>query len=240
MKKFVKVLSPALAVILPLFLISPAGANLMANGDFSLGTLAGWTASGNVSATDYGNMPAAYKSTWDLSSWKNAMDGTFALIETTGDLNSKIASAPGSASFSISFDYAVAWEKTQFAPSNSYGYFALEVRGVTDAGPSYGLSYSEKSWGPLFGFEKGVLTDSFYQTVIEPPGLKGIEVSFFVANPNQTLNQIVGIDNVSLAPAPVPEPSTMLLLGLGLAGLVGRGLKSKNAPKRFSISRFGR
>lgn len=224
MKRNLVFLSVALAVILPVCLTAMAKATLITNGDFSTGTLAGWTTYGNLVATDYTNLPAASKNTWDLSAWNSRMDGTFALFEPRGGLNTRIAPAPDSSSFFLSLDYALAWDRSKFVSPYDYGYFSVEVSGVTDDSRVHALLHKEITWGPFSGLEKGVLTGSLYFNDFFPyPNLvfKELLFDFNVFNPNLTLNQIVGVDNINLSVAPIPEPTTILLFGLGLAGIAG-------------------
>lgn len=229
MKKHLIAFSVALVAVL--VLCDAAKANLIRNGDFSTG-LTGMVTNGSVSSVDYGSIPITYKNTWDLSSWNNAMAGNFALFEgSNSDLSGKTTQIPNFTSFSFSMDYAVAWERfgntdpTPQQTDDDYGYICLIVNGATRDGFISPLLYREILWGPSVGAEKGVLTGHLSVdnlTFIFDPSLQYNEIDWTIEalNPNQTLNQIVGIDNMNLSGvAPVPEPSTFLLLGLGMAGL---------------------
>jgi hypothetical protein len=207
-----------------------ARANLLLSGDFSTGTLSGWTTQGNVIASGYANIPLAYKNTWDLSEWSNQMSGSFALFETPpGSIYANTANVSNSTSFVLTLDYAVAWKPAY--PLD--GYFYVEVYGMTGDGRVHSLAHKEIEWGVFSGFDKGVFTGSLYtQDFIQYPDLmfKEILLDIQVFNLNQPWPQIVGIDNISLSitPTPIPEPSSLLLLGLGLAGYAGFKRKSRS------------
>jgi|GEM_PF-5063969 len=215
-----------------------AKANLLSNGDFSTGTLAGWETSGNVIATDYASMPAGYRNTWDLSAWNARMDGSFALFESTpSHLYAKATQVPGSSPpTSLSLDYAVAWSNPTIPDAggnpNASGYFYVQTFGVTADGQVHPLTYNEVAWFATDpGPDKDVITGTLYtQNFIQYPDLdfKDILMDINAYNPNQSLNQIIGIDNVNLS-VPTPEPSTIILFSIGMAGLAGFGRRLKRS-----------
>jgi hypothetical protein len=197
-------------------------ADLIANEDFSNG-LSGWSTTGNVISTDYANIPLQYKNNWDLSSWNNKMDGTFALL-TSGVMSETIIGyAAGSDKLSLTIDYAIAWEKLN--PNYGYGYLYVQLYGVTDSGSNKHLLYTEEAWGYTANDrEKGVdngTIDAQIVTLDHGLNYTNFYLDLTVINANQTLNQIVGIDNVNFKATPVPEPSSILLIALGLVGLIG-------------------
>lgn len=235
----------SLVVVSMLCLTSVAKATII-NGDFSTGTLAGWETSGNVNVTDYCNMPAAYKNTWDLSAWKSKMVGSFALIDETsvgmgtGGIGTTFALIPGSTLKSLSFDYAVAWSRSNLTDPNGYGYFIIGVSGITDNGIRRPLAWTpEVSWASMSsGLNQGVFTGTFFRQnsletpFLQFPDLTFSEIQFGIAflHPNYSVSQIIGIDNVNISMAPpVPEPPTMILVGFGLVGFAVLGRKIKRS-----------
>jgi hypothetical protein len=226
MRKSLEFFSIALVVVLMLCVASVAKANLITNGDFATGTLAGWDASGDVIATNYSNMPVADKNNWDLSAWDSRMDGYFALYRHSGFLDLRIALGPDVAPTFLSLDYAVAWSDP--IDCTSIGYFYADIRGIDADDNWWPLAYKEKQWAGFdFGLDKNVFTGSIYtELILHPVIYNEISVNLYAFNPH-SLNQIVGIDNVNLSVVPIPEPCTILLVGFGLAGLAGFGRKLK-------------
>lgn len=239
-----KTLVPLAALCLFLFCQpAPVQANLLTNGDFSGGSL-GWGLSGSAVVTDTAGLPANYNDRWDLSSWQNTMNGNFVLMEGGGGLGTsfELADVRALQPFSLYLDYAIAWEIVNPVGSLNYGYFYVELMGRNVAN---GINYpfiapsSEIDWISSAEVTKNVLTGTLFLPNLTL-GIEGLfdrlSVSLLMVNPNQSLFQIAGFDNVKLEPAasstPTPEPSTMLLLGVALAGMVIVARKQKRRATR--------
>jgi len=214
-------------LVVSLFCItSVAKGNIIINWDFSNG-LAGWQiVGGDVIATNYSDIPIDYKNTWDLSNWDNKMDGGFALTHNHSYMSTSVGIVTSGTPYSLSFDYAVAWS---YVPENTtdlhpYGYFYVTIDGLTSDGiMHHGLGYKEVDWyasGSVAA--KDVFTGSvYYDNFIQWPNAdyKELFIDLGVFNPNISLEQIVGIDNITLSVVPTPVPSPFVLLGVGLACL---------------------
>ncbi|MBT1071824.1 PEP-CTERM sorting domain-containing protein [Pelotalea chapellei] len=239
-----KLFAPLAALCLSLFCLpAPVQANLLTNGDFSSGS-SGWGLSGSAAVTDTAGLPASYNNRWDLSSWQNSMNGNFILMEGGGGLGTSLELADVRAlqPFSLYMDYSIAWELVNPVGSLNYGYFYVELMGRNAAN---GINYplmpfsSEIDWISSAEITKNVLTGTLFVPNLSL-GVEGLfdrlTVSLLMVNPNQSLFQIAGFDNVRLESAvssvPAPEPSTILLLGVALMGTVIVAGKQKRRATR--------
>lgn len=216
------------------FCFSGVAQALMVNEDFSNG-FTDWSTYGGPVLTDYASLPAEYTNKWDLSSWNNVMDGSFALL-SGGGMFKKFPITKGEIPSSISFDYAVAWADPVISnpPGYATSYFWVETRGiVTGDSRRYDLTHNEIQWSTNGSIQQDVFTNTLnFERLIKYPDKEfdEIYIEILARNPNGSLDSIIGIDNIKIAgsaPAPVPEPSTMLMLGMGLAGLARYGRRSR-------------
>ncbi len=231
--------SVAFAVFSLLCITRVAEGNIITTWDFSTGTLAGWQSTGDVIATKYSVMHDDYKDTLNLGVWNDRMRGDFALIRSNpGYLSTSVAMVPNAIPYSLSLDYAVAWS---YNPANTtdphpYGYFYVETDGMTSDGQLHHLSYKEIDWvvPSVSVTSKDVFTGSLFTenfSLLQWPDsvYKEFFISITVINPNNSLDQIVAIDNVTLSAVPTPVPSPLVPFGIGLAGIIMFRLKFKRS-----------
>ena len=155
--------SGVLLAIMVLSLVGGAKANILTNGDFSTGTLAGWETNDNVIVVDCSGIPEKHTEMWDLSSWNTRLDGSFALLDATrGHLYAKPTILAGSTPTFLSLDYA-AWANPVIPDDAgnpyAYGYFYIQTDGVTADDKIYSLTYNEVALCVTDqAINKGVLT----------------------------------------------------------------------------------
>lgn len=219
-----------LAAVLTLFVAGGAQA-LAFREDFSTGTFDNWNVSGSFSIERYETIPRAYAQKWDLTPWSGILDGNFLLLEASGgSLYTTVVPPLPAAPVALSFDYAVAWEVENPNLTREMNYLWIYARGLSGTGNLLGNAYKEIQWSSAPGRSNGVLAGNIslpgeYFTSSQPPYCDSYTIELYFSHVSDVMEQIVGIDNITLSlrsdptPAPVPEPATCLLLASGLAGI---------------------
>jgi hypothetical protein len=212
-----------------------ASANLLTNGDFEAGTLAGWSnvgpdlspgCGGQHQAVAYASAIGAFCSSAPLV--PPYAGGTFAAYSRTGDgtdigFGQTVAVIAGVPIF-FSLDFAV--REVQIAGEGRANQMVkLFLNGDMVASQSFGAPTTN------FGHFEGLYT----------PGGSSLD---FVMVSNRPLSFGTGFGQVFFDNAvieqsvPMPEPSSALLLGAGFAGLFGwrrRRFAKKSFPSRLAV-----
>jgi len=183
-----------------------AQANLVTNGSFETGTLAGWTTS-NLYCSGVGTDYLSASGCAGQDTNPGAQSGTYSLY--LGN-NSGVVSGLGTVSQSLATNSSTTYELSFWLANSSYGRvtgpneFKVTWNGVTllDLTNSGAFAYQQYTFDVLGGAGSSVLAFSDVQ------------------NPSAW-----NLDSVSVTPVPEPSTYALMLAGLGVVGFVARRRK---------------